>query len=266
MCYPINGIVGFRGTAASNGLKGQQMSAQDNALGIIGTPCVSKRTNGGNFTVINLLPFQGDVTFHSLPRALPGADISLAFQAVCSTHTSFTAHIANAMFMAGFIDKWGRGYKKIRDGFTAAGMPMPKVENFCGGVRVSVERTKFKEMTNGADVTDNSGGLSGGMQEHSSSNQAGREVTELVTKQVTKLVTKLNLSKETAQRYRDVLLFCESPKSSVEILAYLGITNQTKNRKKYVITLVENGALKMTLPTVATDPSQKYFLNKEDKA
>ena len=61
-------------------------------------------------------------------------------------------NIANAMFMAGFIDKWGRGYKKIRDGFTAAGMPMPKVENFCGGVRVTVERTKFMEMTN---VTDN---------------------------------------------------------------------------------------------------------------
>lgn len=64
-------------------------------------------------------------------------------------------NIANAMFMAGFIDKWGRGYKKIRDGFTAAGMPMPKVENFCGGVRVSVQRTKFMEMTND---TDNVGG------------------------------------------------------------------------------------------------------------
>lgn len=57
-------------------------------------------------------------------------------------------NIANAMFMAGFIDRWGRGYKKIRDGFTAAGMPMPKVENFCGGVRVSVERTKFIELSN----------------------------------------------------------------------------------------------------------------------
>lgn len=72
-------------------------------------------------------------------------------------------NIANAMFMAGFIDKWGRGYKKIRDGFTAAGMPMPKVENFCGGVRVSVQRTKFMEMTNDTDnVTDNVGGNVGG--------------------------------------------------------------------------------------------------------
>ena len=65
-------------------------------------------------------------------------------------------NIANAMFKAGFIDTWGRGYKKIRSGFAAAGMPMPKVENFCGGVRVTVERTKFMEMTNVTkDVTDN---------------------------------------------------------------------------------------------------------------
>ena len=33
----------------------------------------------------------------------------------------------------------------------AAGIPMPKVQNFCGGVRVSVQRTKFMEMTNVAD-------------------------------------------------------------------------------------------------------------------
>ena len=59
--------------------------------------------------------------------------------------------IANGMFKAGFIDTWGRGYMKIREGFEAAGMPMPKVQNFCGGVRVSVQRTKFMEMTNIAD-------------------------------------------------------------------------------------------------------------------
>lgn len=62
-------------------------------------------------------------------------------------------NIANAMFKAGFIDAWGRGYKKIRDGFTKAGIPMPKVANFCGGVQVSIERTKFIQLTrNGKNV------------------------------------------------------------------------------------------------------------------
>ena len=57
-------------------------------------------------------------------------------------------NIANTMFKAGFIDTWGRGFIKIREGFEGAGMPMPKVENFCGGVQVTIERTKFVQMTN----------------------------------------------------------------------------------------------------------------------
>ena len=49
-------------------------------------------------------------------------------------------NIANAFFKAGFIDAWGRGYKKIREGFESVGLPMPKVENFCGGVQVTFQR------------------------------------------------------------------------------------------------------------------------------
>ena len=47
-------------------------------------------------------------------------------------------NIANAFFKAGFIDTWGRGFQKNQDGFEPAGIPMPKVENFCGGVRVTL--------------------------------------------------------------------------------------------------------------------------------
>jgi len=57
-------------------------------------------------------------------------------------------NIANAFFKAGFIDTWGRGFQKIQDGFEPAGIPMPKVENFCGGVRVTIQRTKFMQMIN----------------------------------------------------------------------------------------------------------------------
>ena len=60
-------------------------------------------------------------------------------------------NIANTMFKAGFIDTWGRGYMKIRDGFEAAGIPMPRVQNFCGGVQVSVQRTTFMKMMSVAD-------------------------------------------------------------------------------------------------------------------
>ena len=65
-------------------------------------------------------------------------------------------NIADTMFKAGFIDTWGRGYKKIREGFETAGMPMPKVKNFCGGVQVTIERTKFVQMSG---TTDNRGSV-----------------------------------------------------------------------------------------------------------
>lgn len=74
-------------------------------------------------------------------------------------------HIANTFFKGGFIDTWGRGYQKIRDGFEPAGIPMPIVENFCGGVRGTIERTQFKKMMNvtrdvSSNVSSNVGSLS----------------------------------------------------------------------------------------------------------
>ena len=43
-------------------------------------------------------------------------------------------------------------------GFETEGIPMPKVENFCGGVRVTIERTVFMKLSHvcssvGSDVT-----------------------------------------------------------------------------------------------------------------
>ncbi len=49
-------------------------------------------------------------------------------------------NIADTMFKAGFIDTWGRGYKKIREGFEKAGLPMPTVESHCGGTLVTFQR------------------------------------------------------------------------------------------------------------------------------
>lgn len=49
-------------------------------------------------------------------------------------------NIADTMFKAGFIDTWGRGYKKIHDGFEKVGLPMPKVESHSGGTLVTFQR------------------------------------------------------------------------------------------------------------------------------
>ena len=49
-------------------------------------------------------------------------------------------NIADTMFKAGFIDTWGRGYKKIHDGFKKVGLPMPMVKSHCGGTLVTFQR------------------------------------------------------------------------------------------------------------------------------
>ena len=66
-------------------------------------------------------------------------------------------HIADTMFKAGFIDTWGRGFQKIQDGFQAAGLPMPTIQNFCGGVEVRIERTVFLATSDTPNVGNNVG-------------------------------------------------------------------------------------------------------------
>ncbi|MBQ6204123.1 MAG: DeoR family transcriptional regulator [Prevotella sp.] len=72
-------------------------------------------------------------------------------------------NIADTMFKAGFIDTWGRGYKKIQDGFKAVGLPMPTVKSELGGTTVTFQRgydvvSGRKNVT--SDVTSNVTSLS----------------------------------------------------------------------------------------------------------
>ena len=64
------------------------------------------------------------------------------------------------MFKAGFIDTWGRGYKKIREGFMKAGLPIPTVTSHCGGTLVSFQRGY--DVVSGRKNGGSDGGSSGG--------------------------------------------------------------------------------------------------------
>lgn len=99
-------------------------------------------------------------------------------------------NIANAFFKAGFIDTWGRGYKKIREGFEPAGIPMPKVENFCGGVQVSIERTQFMKMLNVRDVGKD-GGKDGGNVTSNVTSDVGSDVGSMSVVQLTERQQKI---------------------------------------------------------------------------
>ncbi len=55
-------------------------------------------------------------------------------------------NLAYAFFKAGFIEAWGRGYKKIREELNLVKMPMPKIEENCGGVLAIMKRFTMEEI------------------------------------------------------------------------------------------------------------------------
>ena len=75
-------------------------------------------------------------------------------EALLKHHSSHprNKNIAYAFFKAGFIESWGRGYKKILDGFESAGLPMPKIEDVEGGVKVTFQRNNVSNLQKGHHI------------------------------------------------------------------------------------------------------------------
>lgn len=61
-----------------------------------------------------------------------------------------------------------------------------------------------------------------------------------------------------SDRQKDIINFCSVPRSSAEIMARIGITNQSKNRASHIQPLVEAGYLEMTNPDNPSASNQKY--------
>lgn len=115
-------------------------------------------------------------------------------EALLGHHSSHprNKNIAYAFFKAGFIESWGRGYKKIREGFEGAGLPMPKIEDVEGGVRVTFQRNNVNNSSKDELIKNHSHGNN-------------RELSD-VLKNVLKNVQKEDLEKLT-ERQTDILEF-----------------------------------------------------------
>ena len=100
------------------------------------------------------------------------------------------------------------------------------------------------------------------------SNQQDEKVTIKSNHQEQKVIIKSNDQKEKvtiknsglslSMRQKQVIDYCSIPRMAQEIMDFLEISNQTKNRKKYITTLVETGFLEMTIPSFPKDKRQKY--------
>ena len=93
------------------------------------------------------------------------------------------------------------------------------------------------------------------------SNQVGNEVDE-ISNQVEEGDTQLRCSDiqriPLTKKQQDIINFCSVPRTAAEIMKRLGLSNQTKNRERYIISLVTAGYLQRTNPDNPTASNQKY--------
>lgn len=93
------------------------------------------------------------------------------------------------------------------------------------------------------------------------SNQVGNEVHNK-SNQVEDLDTGLRHSDtpkvSLSNKQRDIVNFCSVPRTTKEILDRIGVSMHSKNRERYITSLVAAGYLQMTNPDNPTASNQKY--------
>ena len=118
----------------------------------------------------------------------------------------------------------------------------------------------------GNEVHDKSNQVEGksnqvGNEVHDKSNQVENHNTRLIHSD-TNLDTQLRHSNtkkvSLSNKQRDIVNFCSVPRTTAEIMERLGLSNQTKNRERYITSLVAAGYLQMTNPENPTASNQKY--------
>ena len=104
-------------------------------------------------------------------------------------------NIATVFNKAGFIEAWGRGFKKIREGFESEGMERPVLEVTCGGVQVTIKRP---------DIGGKSGGNNGGNVAVMQLTERQRKICHLIaaTANITvgQMAVMLNIAPRTLER------------------------------------------------------------------
>ena len=93
-----------------------------------------------------------------------------------------------------------------------------------------------------------------GNQVEGKSNQVGNQVDGKSNQVEDSDTPKVSLS----NKQRDIVNFCSVPRTTTEIMERLGLSNQTKNRERYISSLVAAGYLQMTNPENPTASNQKY--------
>ena len=141
------------------------------------------------------------------------------------SHRSYPRNpiIANALYMIGFLESWGTGVNRIVEACKSVGLPEPDYGTDGSFVWITFKRPN--------------------------------SVTDSVTDSVTYYKNDSSLS----EKQKEILEFCEDPKSGKEIMEHIGLSYQYKNILRFITPLIEKGYLQRTIPDKPNSSQQKYI-------
>lgn len=144
------------------------------------------------------------------------------------SHRSFPQNpiIADVLYMTAFLESWGTGVSRMVNACKKVNLPEPQYGTDGSFVWITFMRP----------------------------NSVTNSVTDSVTNSVTFALS---------DRQKEVLTYCQEPKSSREILEHIGVTYQGKNVEKFIKNLVDSGLLEMSFPATPNSPMQKYVTKKD---
>ena len=134
---------------------------------------------------------------------------------------------------------------------------MPKVENFCGGVQVTIERTQFIKMTNGGN-----GGKDGG--NVTSLSQALSPVLSQVVTSLSQACHKLK-GNRLENAAKTLFNLFNAPLSLKVLMQSVGESNRGRMKDNVLAPLLDAGLIELTIPDIPNSPKQKYALTEKGK-
>ena len=135
----------------------------------------------------------------------------------------YNPKLANAFFMSGMIEAWGRGFDKIKEACARYDGPLPEYDINKSGIMVLCKACdKYLELLWNDNHHDH----------------FGHDMLMMI------------------------LDFCKEPKSVPEIMEKFGLDSRTTFRRKYLNPLLENGKLKMALPDKPKSKTKNIILHK----
>jgi predicted HTH transcriptional regulator len=180
--------------------------------------------------------FDDKVFVESLGGLLPGMTVEMMRSGVSRIRNQVIARVFRE---AGLIEQWGYGVRRMFDGAQALGLPEPSYVELPGRLRFIVP-TRHAE-------------IKAGYSSHQE-NELGDTPSHQVSHQVIGSAIKL------------LVVVAEGPVARADLLAALGISNDTRNAKRHIEPLMAAGWLELTDPEHPRNRNQQYRITESGLA